>query len=174
MATVTQVFVPESARVSSSGIPELIQVINTGTIPFPYLAYAFDASAVESIYFVTRLANYGASNPTLTLDVDWYSVTSQTTGGCVWGWSLGCYSASTDNVVFSTAKSLATAQSATGTAASSGGRVFRTSIANTANKDSAAADDIAIIRLFRDATNGSDTMTGDGAVVLVTLSYSDT
>lgn len=174
MATITQVFAPESARLSSSANPELIQVVGTGgTIPFTYLAYAFDAATQENIYFVTRLANYGASNPTLTLDIDWYSVTAQTANTCVWGWSLMCYTAQTDTVLWSS-RNMATAQTGSQAAAATGGRVFRTSIANTANKDSATADDIAVIKLYRDAANGSDTMTGDAAVVLVSLTYSDT
>lgn len=171
MATITQVFAPESARVFNTAIPELIQVIGTGTSPFSFLAYAFDVTTPEQIFFITRLANYGASNPTLTLDVDWYSVTSATSGTCIWGWSMAAYTATTDNVIFS-AKSLATTQTASTTAVATGGRLFRTTVPNTANKDSAAADDVVVIRLFRDAA--TDTMLGDAAVVLVTLTYSDT
>ena len=166
MATVTQQFDPGSAQFLSSSFPALVK---NGT-NFPVIGLAFDAASAEAAFFAFRAVNYGSGN--VTVSVDWYADTASS-GDVVWGAQLAAITPDTDTQDVET-KSLATANTVTDShLGTTGQRLHRASI-TVSNLDSIAANDDVWLRLYRDAANGSDTMTGDAIVADIALSYSDT
>lgn len=167
MATVYQQLDPAGGLFRTSAFPQLVQADGT-TIPVRGLA--FDASTLEACFFVFRAISYGSGN--LTLAVDWYADTASS-GDVVWGAAIAAITPDSDSQDIET-DSLATASTVTDSHLGTvGQRLHRASI-TISNLDSLAADDYVALQFYRDAANGSDTMTGDGIVVGLTLSYSNT
>lgn len=169
MGTVSVFFDPAGARLFTSGIPELVMIANTGTVPFPDVGYAFDAAADEYMYFAWKVRNYGSGN--LTLNIDWYSRSGSTTGNVVLSGAIGCITSGDAQSVES--KTLATATTATdsvnGTA-----KGMKTTAVTISNLDSITNGDWVQLRVGRVGSNGSDTMSGDAIITGVELQYSDT
>jgi len=167
MATVTQQFAPASFVLPATAYAQ--HDVLTGT-NFPIHVLAFDAASDEAAHIVFRASNYGSGN--LTVAIDWYA-DSASSGDVVWGAQIAAITPDTDSQDIET-DALATASTVTDSHLTTvGQRLHRASI-TVSNLDSLAADDDVFLRLYRDADNGSDTMTGDALVVLVTVSYSDT
>lgn len=144
-------------------------VKNYGT-NFPVFGLAYDAATAESAYWVFRIPAYGSGNVTVT--VDWYADTA-TSGDVVWAAQLGAVTPNTDTQDVET-KALATANTFTDNhLGTTGQRVHECDVA-VSNLDSLAPNDVVILRVYRDAANGADTMTGDAILIAVNLSYSDT
>lgn len=166
MATVRHQFTP------LDGIPPAANYATFDVIAgsnFPVACLDFDAGTDEAIFFVFRAAAYGSGD--LTLDLDWYADTASS-GNVVWGAQIGAITPDTDTTDIET-KSLATANTVTDAhLGTTGQRLHRAQI-TISNLDSLAADDWVVLRVFRDADNGSDTMTGDACLVGAQLSYSD-
>lgn len=166
MATVYQQLSVDGAQFLSTGGAALVK---NGT-NFPAVGLAFDAAADESAYWLFRAVNYGSGNVTVALD--WYADTA-TTNDVVWGAQLAVITPDTDSQDVET-KAFATANTVTDThLGTTGQRLHRASI-TVSNLDSLAANDDVWLKVFRDADNASDTMTGDAVLVAVTVSYSDT
>jgi len=135
---------------------------------FPIESYAFDATTQEQIAFKGRLIGY--TSGTITVDVDWYADTA-TTNGIVLGAQLACVTPGDASNLET--KALATATvSGTSNASGTAHGLVRATISITTNLDSAAADDLFILKLYRDVAAGGDTMTGDAQLVQITLTYS--
>lgn len=167
MATVYMGLDPKSAIVSSSAIPELVLIVGTnGSV----MGYAFDASSREDIYFAVPLLVYGSGSITATLH--WYSRSGSTTGAVVWGFRIACVTPGDAQSMES--KNWATAQSTTTTVNGTAKGLTSTAVVDSANLDSATALDTMWVNLYRDAANGSDTMSGDAILTAIYLSYSDT
>lgn len=169
MGTVSVQFDVAGAQLFSSGIPELVNIPGTGTIPWPVVGYAFDAAADEFIYFKFKVRNYGSGN--VSINVDWYSRTGQTTGNAFFSAALGCITDGDAQSIES--KTLATASTAASTVNSTA-KGLHTWPGSITNLDSITNGDFCILRLGRLGSNGSDTITGDIVVVGVELQYSDT
>ena len=166
MATVSQVLDPTCGVFRTSGFPAIVQANGT-TIPIRGLA--FDAAAEEAVFFELRAVKYGSGN--LTVDIDWYADTASS-GVCIWGAQLAAITPGDTQDV--EADSLATA--ATTNTTHPGGtvqRLQRTTVTIT-SLDSLAADDVVLLRVYRDADAAGDTMTGDAIMIGLTVSYSDT
>jgi len=170
MATVTQWLDPVGARAFTTvNPPEWVQANGTN---YPLDGYAFDGAgaSVEAIYFEVPAPNYGASNPSVTVLVDFY--TSATTNATVF---QGALSVTTPG----DAQSLLTDTFATANAA---GAVTSNSTANGHNRatititnlDSLTANDRLAFKLFRDPANGGDSNTADAIVFGVWFQYPDT
>lgn len=169
MATVSVFFDPIGARLFSSGIPELILINGTGTVPWPSMGYAFDAAADEYIYFVWKVRNYGSGN--ITLNIDWYNRSGTTTGNAVLSGAIGCITSGDTTSV--EAKTLATATTATD-AVNSNAKGMKTTAVTISNLDSITNGDFVALRVGRVGSNGSDTMANDLVIIGVELQYSDT
>lgn len=169
MATVSIPFDVISARLFSSGVPELAVINGTGTVPWPVMGYSFDPAADEYIYFVFRVRNYGSGN--LTCNLDWYNRSGTTTGNVVWSATVGCITSGDAQSVES--KTLATATTATATVNSTA-KGMNTAAVTVSNLDSIANGDLVALRVGRVGSNGSDTMANDAMLVQVELQYSDT
>jgi hypothetical protein len=166
MATVFQQLDPGSCQYLSTSFPALVK---NGT-NFPALGLAYDAAAVEAAFWLIRAVNYGSGNVTVALD--WYADTASS-GDIIWGVQLAAITSDTDTQDVET-KALATANTVTDThLGTTGQRLHRASV-TVSNLDSLAANDDLWLRIYRDAAAGGDTMTGDGILVLATVSYSDT
>ena len=166
MATVYQQMEPAAAHFLSSAFPQ----IKTNGTNFPAVGLAFDAAADEAAYWRLDAVNYGSGN--LTVRVEWYADTA-TSGDVVWGVQLAAITANTDSGDVES-KALATANTATDTHLGTTGQRLHQIDVTVSNLDSLAARDALWVKLYRDADNASDTMTGDAIVTGVTVSYSDT
>lgn len=167
MATVYHQFNPLQGIAPASN-PATFRVWSGTNYPVPTLA--FDPSTDESIYFVFRALNYGSGN--LTLDIDWYADTASS-GDIIWGAQLAAITPDTDTQDIET-DGLAAAQTVTDSHLGTTGQRVHRAVLTVSNLDSIAAGDWCILRLYRDADAGGDTMTGDALLILATLSYSDT
>lgn len=167
MATVSQPLDIGAGIPHSTNIPELVKVDGTN---FPVFGYAFaDATQDDQISFRWPALNYGSGN--VSLIIDWYSRTGQTTGAVVWGGALSvltpgdAQSVETDGLATENTQTT----TVTGTA-----RALTRSTVTISNLDSLAANDSVEMRVRRLQSNGSDTMTGDAIIVGVYVQYSDT
>jgi hypothetical protein len=173
MATVTQWFDPLGARgFSTVNTPEMLQSNGTN---FPVNSYAFDGAgaSVEAIYFVGYAANYGASNPNITLLVDWFGLTNAgSTLACIFQCAIAKQTPGTAASILT--KAFATAQAAAGVnvTTTSAGFPVRSTITIT-NLDGITAGDTFFIKLFRDPANAGDTYLGDACVFSVEMTYPD-
>lgn len=127
----------------------------------------FDAGTQEYIIFTAVMPqHYGAGG--ITAHVHW-AATDSTTGDVIWSIEferIGDQSQDLDADGWAAAN-LSAATAAPGTL----GHVDDVTITFTdgADMDSVAAGDLFRIRVSRDATNGSDTMTGDAELLMVEL-----
>jgi hypothetical protein len=167
MATVKQTLLPEEAQFLATAFPGYSKVNGSN---FPVSGLAFDASTDEAAFWKVLAQNYGSGN--LTLNLFWYA-DSASSGDVVWGCQIAAITPNADSQDVET-DGLATAQTATDShLGTTGQRVHQVAI-TISNLDSLAADDTVWIRIYRDADNGSDTMTGDAILLLAELTYSDT
>lgn len=170
MATVTQWLDPISARgFSTVNTPELLQSNGTS---FPLLGYAFDGAgaSVEAVYFEGFAANYGASNPNITILVDFF--TSATTNATVFQAAIAKMTPAAAASMLTKAFATANAASAV-TSNSTANGPSRATITIT-NLDGITANDTFTLKLFRDPANAGDTNTADAVVFSVEMQYSDT
>ena len=166
MATVTQILGFGAAQFLSTAFPAAVK---NGTNT-PVYGLAYDAASDEAAFWLFRAVNYGSGN--LTITVDWYADTA-TFGDVIWGAQLAAITPDTDTQDGET-KSLATANTVTDThLGTTGQRLHRASI-TVSNLDSIAAGDDVWIRIYRNASAGGDTMTGDAILVAAGIAYSDT
>lgn len=167
MATVTLQWPAIAGELRNSAFPQLVKANGT-TIPIS--GYAFDAASVEDMFLDFEAVSYGSGNVTARLR--WYA-DSATSGAVVWGAALAALTPNTDTQDVET-DGLATAATTTTThLGTTGQREHETSITVT-SLDSLAAGDTVRLRIYRDAANGSDTMTGDAILTRVAVTYSDT
>jgi hypothetical protein len=117
----------------------------------------FDASTIEYLDFPFFVTNFYSTSQTLKVTIHW-SAASATSGKVVWACQImavtpgDALDADTDS--FDTATSATTATNGTA------GRYTASSFTVT-NRDSMAAGDNAVLRIYRNASSGSDTMSGD-------------
>lgn len=150
----------------SSAFPQLVR---NGT-NFPVLGLAYDAAAVESAYWYLHASLYGSGN--VTVNLHWYADTASS-GDVVWGVQLAAITPNTDTQDVET-KALATANTVTDSHLGTTGQRLHECDVTVSNVDSLANNDALWVRIYRDATNGSDTMTGDAILTSIVASYSDT
>lgn len=171
MGTVYQVLPPELAQFPATAFPQMVK--NAGS-NFPVFGLAFDAAAIEYAYWHTRAINYGSGN--LTLKLMWYADTDTSTGTsheCMWGAAVAAITPNSDTGTNVETKAFGTA--ATAYTANGGTQVLMSTTITISSLDSIAAGDEIWLRVYRNATDGTnDDMTGDAILVGLELSYSDT
>ena len=167
MATVRQYLPAEAAQFLSSSFPALTRIYGTN---FPVMSLAYDGTSAERAYFVFSPANYGSGNITAT--VLWYADTASS-GAIVWETALAAITPDTDSQDVET-KAFATINQATDTHLGTTGQRVHQCPVTISNLDSIAAGDYAVLRVSRLPADAGDTMTGDGMLLGVQLSYSDT
>ena len=137
---------------------------------FPVRCLDFDAAADETTYYQFQALAYGSGN--ITCRVQWYADTASS-GDVVWAAALAAITPNTDTTDIET-KAFATADTVTDSHLGTTNQRLHEAVITISNLDSIAAGDWCILRLFRDADNGADTMTGDACLVGLVLEWSDT
>lgn len=151
---------------SGNASPQLSRQIGTETNPKKaFFTYDFDASTDEHLWFqFTVPQNYVSGG---TVRIQW--IANATTGNCVWGARVGAVTPADADTPFEHAEAAASTTT-TGANATEANRLVETTIA-LANLDGLAAGDLAFLLVYRDADNGSDTLTVDARLVNVSLDY---
>ena len=172
MATVSIGFPPESATVAVVNgvtIPELVTIPGTTATNAPVITgYAFGV-ANEGIFFRFTAMNYGASNPNVTVLLDWMARTTATVSGSVtWGAALSVLTPGDAQSMIT--DGIATENTQSSTTSSTGNGPTRCTITVT-NLDSLAAGDTVLLRIRSTAFTS---FTGDALLFGVTVQYPDT
>lgn len=130
----------------------------------------FQDTADEFLDFVGVLQGYAGGGVTLTIK---WSATSATTGDVVWG---AAFRRLADDAEDADTSHTYDFNTVTATTASVSGEVDYTTITFTdgADMDSVADGELFILRIARDANNGSDTMTGDAELWMDALVLRET
>jgi uncharacterized membrane protein YjjB (DUF3815 family) len=137
---------------------------------YPVSGSAFaDATTDEQIFTRWLAAQYASGN--VSVLVDWYSRTGQTTGAVVWGAALSVLTPGDAQSIEADAFATENTQTTTVTGTA---RALTRSTITVSNLDSLAADDSVELRITRRQSNGSDTMTGDAVIVGITVRYLST
>lgn len=153
-------FEAQDADIRTANFPAITRANGTN---IPVSGYAFDATAIESIFFRFRASGYTSGN--INVDLDWYADTA-TSGNVVWGAQIAAITPGDAQDIETDA--LATVATVTTAAGASSQRLVRSTITVT-SLDSIAPDDQVVLCISRQATNGSDTMTGDAILTYVTV-----
>jgi hypothetical protein len=161
MATVSVPLDVAAAIVSTANIPELVVIQGSS---FPIIGYAFGV-ANEAIYFRFVAQNYGSGN--LSLLLDWYSRSADTSGSVTWGGAISVITPGDATSII--ADTFATETTTSSTVNGTGSGVARATV-TISNLDSLAAGDTVTLQV-RATTFTS--FTGDALLIGVTITYSD-
>lgn len=163
MATIA-VLTPGAAEFKTSSYPALGQT-SDGSGARRYLA--FDADAIEYAYW-TFLAPASVGTTTWTATIT-YAMASATSGKVEFDVDVEAISDG-DTTDTDTAESLDTANASAGTTVpGTAGYIDQIAVTLT-NKDSVADGDMVRIRVYRDATDGTnDTATGDARIYAIRI-----
>jgi hypothetical protein len=157
-------FEAQDGDVRSSGFPAITRANGTS---IPVSGYAFDAAAIETLFFRFRASDYVSGN--VTIDLDWYADTAST-GAVMWGAQLAAITPNTDTQDIETDGLPAVTTVTTTHLGTVGQRLHRSSITlSGAALDSLAADDQAVLCVTRQASNAADTMAGDAILTYLSI-----
>jgi hypothetical protein len=139
---------------------------------FPVSALFYDATTDEAAFWKFVATSYGSGNLTLTLY--WYADTA-TTANVVWEAQISAITPDADTQDVET-DGLATLNFVQDTHLGTTAHRVHSCVITISNLDSIAAGDVVHLRIARDAngTNAPDDLAGDSALLMATLSYSDT
>jgi len=157
-------FTPEAAVFEDSNFPEYVKNLGTN---FPVSGLAFDAATEETAFWKFVAAEYASGN--LTLDIFWYADTA-TADDVIWGAAISVITANTDTQDIET-DAFATANTVTDTHLETTGQRLHKATITISNLDSLADGDHVVIKIYRDADDAGDDMTGDAIMTLAVLSY---
>lgn len=153
---------------TSNAAPALLTVKGSAAAPSRFsLVAAFDPGTAESLWWTFQMPDNYASGGLLRLLWEANAVT----GSVVWGASVGATTAAdVDTPVEHAQAAAATVTTAANTTEAR--RLVESTI--TLTMDSAVADDLIVLRVFRDAANASDTVSVDATLWAATLEYTTT
>lgn len=151
-----------SADIRTTAFPAMLRANGTN---IPVSGYAFDAAAIENIFFRFRATDYTSGN--IAVDLEWYADTA-TTGAVMWGAQIAAITPNTDTQDIET-DALATVATVTTTHLGTTGQRLHRSTITISSLDSIATDDNVVLCISRQATNAADTMAGDAVLVYVTI-----
>ena len=123
----------------------------------------FDAATDESIQMHVMLPSDFSASGNLDLAIKWLA--AATSGSVVWGVQTSCVAdAETDDPSWNTASTVTDAAK---------GTTLQTNDASISNvtKTGCAAGELLHLRFYRNASNGSDDMTGDARLIGVEITY---
>lgn len=173
MATATLNLPPVSGALPDGSTgnagPAFARIQGTETNPKKHFVVAdFDAATDEHLWWTFVMPQNYSSAPIVRL----LWMANATTGSVVWGARLGAVTPSdVDTPIEHAAAAATTATTATNTTEAN--RLNQTTI-TLANLDSVAAGDLVSLLVYRDADNGSDTVSVDARLISVSLDYTTT
>lgn len=174
MATGTIELTPESAVLpdasASNAAPQRQTYKGTNTAPAVHgQRLLFDASTAEHAWFKIPgwPEDYASGG---TIKIKWGA--NATTGNCVWAARLGAITAGDADTYLEHAPAAASTVT-TGANATEARRAVESSI-TLANLDSVAVGDLVYVVIYRDAANGSDTLSVDAEFLGAVLTYTTT
>lgn len=152
---------------ASNAAPQPITVAGTETSPHKsFKTYNFDAATNEHLWYTfTMPQNYASGG---VVRVTWKA--NATTGAAVWGARIGAHTPGTDNVITHAAAAATTVTTTTDATA----QETNQSVITLANLDSAAAGDLIFLLVYRDAANGSDSLSVDAELMDSVFEYTTT
>lgn len=153
---------------TNNAAPELKVQIGTGTAPVPFnLVAYFDAGTAEHLWWTFTCPDNYASGGTFRLL--WGA--NATSGSAVWGARVNAITAGdADTYLEHNAAAATTATTAAN--ATEARRAVETTIAPSV--DSMAPDDLVRVVIYRDAGNGSDSLSVDAELQSVAFEYTTT
>lgn len=167
MAEVTVELRPEHAEYDPGiAFPQLRRVDG---VNFAFATLMYDAAVPESCFFFFRAARYGSGD--LSIDFEWIAEFA-TMGQVVWGAALGAVTPDADAGALNL-KALAAAQTVIDVHLGTNEKRLHRATLTLSNLDGLAEDDYVVLKIFRDATSGSDTLIGDAGLCKVAVRYSD-
>lgn len=156
-------FEAQDADLRNAAFPQLVKANGSA---IPVMGYSFDAAAIETIFFRFRASDYTSGD--VAVDLDWYADTA-TSNAVVWGAQLAAITTNSDSQNVET-DALPTVITTTTNVPTNAQAVARTTITLTgAGLDSLATGDHCVLAVSRQATNGSDTATGDAILLYVSI-----
>lgn len=171
MANMSRELYPAEAQYGGT-FPQFSRAL--GTVgPVTWLAY--DATAVESAFWELGAINYGASLPSVTVDIIWGAATA-TSGVVVWDVQLAAITPETDTASVE-AKAYGTTVSVSDThLGTTARRLMRAtlSLTTTAQLDNMANGDQLWVKITRNGASASDTLAGDALLHSGLVTWSDT
>jgi hypothetical protein len=168
MATVYQAFSPEGSRFLVSVFPQYKNVYGTN---YPVSGLYYDAATDEAAFWRFVATTY-APGGNIDVELYWMAYTASS-GAVVWGATIAAITPSTDTQDVET-DGMATEGTATANHGGTVGQRLHRAVVTVSSLDSLANNDVVTLRIRRIGSSGSDTMTGDAALVYVRISYSDT
>lgn len=170
MAEVSIQFRPEAFTMDPDTSFPRLRLINGTNFGYPALFYG--PSTDRSAYFFFRALQYVGGND-IEVDIDWYA-DNATSGNVVWGAAVAAMTPLDTTQIgsknFDTENTVTTSNPGT-----SSGRLIRSTITiGSADNDGMVQDDWVILEIRRLASDGSDTMANDAAVVGITVRYDNT
>lgn len=154
---------------SGNAAPAFTRRMGTETNPKKaYMTADFDSAADEHLWFTFTMPQNYASAPIVRL----LWMANATTGSVVWGARLGAVTAADADTPVEHAEAAATTATAAANATEAR-RLVSTTI-TLANLDSVAAGDLVFLAVYRDADNGSDTVSVDAELVSASIDYTTT
>lgn len=153
---------------ASNAAPQLVRNVGTESSPKKFFISAnYDASTDEHLWWTFTMPQNYASGGTFRLQ--WMA--NATTGSTVWGARIGAVTPSDADTPLEHAEAAATTAT-TATNTTEARRLNETTI--TPSADSVAAGDLVFVVIYRDADNGSDTVSVDSELVNVSFDYTTT
>ncbi|MEV0237566.1 hypothetical protein [Nonomuraea sp. NPDC050786] len=165
-----ELYPPEAQYRAATAFPQLLRVDGTNA-PVTWLSY--DASATEYAFWELGAVSYGASAPSVTVDMVWAAATA-TSGVVRWEASLIAATPETDTTSWE-AEGFGTAVTVDDThLGTTAKRLMRASLTLSSGAlDSMASGDELILRVGRIGGNAADTLAGDALLKKVLLTWSD-
>lgn len=151
--------------------PAVIRIKSSAAAPaYHLLAMAFDGAGAtrEQCYWAWRMPTDYVGSP--VLKILWEA--NATTGNVKWQARMGAITPADVDTPYEHALPATSDTVTTGVNATEARRLVESSITLT-NIDSLAANDLAILFLYRDPSDAADTCTVDAEVLSATLEYAD-
>lgn len=152
---------PEGSELPVSN-PALYNLVAGSTVYPSHTNLAFDDSTDESAFWWIVTPELPA---TLNIDIYWYA--TATTGNVIW--NAGLITFGDDDVWLDANPTLSAfaADAAGGTSED----IVKTTLTGYNPSSTTAPNELGLLQITRDANNGSDTMTGDGKIVKIVLTW---
>jgi hypothetical protein len=152
------------ARGSGANDPTWSQIGATG-----FWAHSFSASTMMQVWTTFHIPHDYAPGTNIYLHTHWVQ-SGTNTGNCVWGFEYA-YAKGYDQAAFPFAASTTVRVTAAGSSTPYLHHISEISLANSIPSTNIETDGLIHVRVFRDATNGADTLTDSVYLLMADCHY---